>query len=128
MSKLSDDFNRYEKALETKQEVEQLIKNFERDNKDNEVLKQYLKLLKKLEKAEKEIDSGKTYLYEGMMSEEIDMLNGAICDISLKKPYDKTNIDTKKFLLDNKPGSKLYEKYASVKEVKGNIIVKMIKD
>lgn len=128
MSKLSDDFNKYEKALETKQEVEQSIKNFERDNKDNEVLKQYLKLLKKLEKAEKEIDSGKTYLYEGMMAEEIDMLNGAVCDITLKKPYDKTNIDTKKFLTDNKPGSKLYEKYVSVKEVKGNIIVKMIKD
>lgn len=126
MSKLSEDFNRYDKAQEKKIELLRQKELMEEQFKDNEVLKSYLKILKKIDKCNKEIEDGKTYLYEGMLDEEIDMLNGAVCDVSIKKPYIKSSIDTTKFLKDNQPGSKLYQKYVTQKSVKGNIIVKLV--
>lgn len=90
----------------------------------NKALQEYIEVRKELKAADEELANAKIYLYEGMMEEDIDSLDGTTCNVTLKRPYVKTAIDTKKFLADFKPETAMYKTYVKETEVKGNITIK----
>ncbi len=102
--------------------------NIEITNKDNEILQNYIKTLNKIEDINTDIKKVKDNLYESMLNEDIDLLEGKYCDISLKKPYYKTDFNLKLFLEDYKPTNSLYKKYVNKKLIKGNINIKLLNE
>lgn len=128
MSKLTEDFKKLNRMISKKSALTVLKEQFELENKNNEVLKSYIKLLKDIEKQDKAIESVKPVMYEEMLSEDIDDLQGDFCTVTLVRPFTKTNINRDKFLDDFKPGSKMYEKYIEVKDNKGHIKIKVLED
>lgn len=128
MSKLTEDFKKLNKMVSKKSALAVLKEQFEFENKDNEVLKTYIKLLKAMEKQDKAIETIKPTLYEEMVSEDIDDLQGDFCAVTLVRPFVKTNINIDRFLEDFKPGSKMYERYVETKDNKGHIKIKVLED
>lgn len=102
--------------------------NIEITNNDNEILQNYIKTLNKIEDINTDIKKVKDNLYESMLNEDIDLLEGKYCDISLKKPYYKTDFNLKLFLEDYKPTNSLYKKYVNKKLIKGNINIKLLNE
>lgn len=124
MSNMSENFKFIDRLQGRIHKIQKEKEEFEKQNKDNEVLKQYIKILQEEKELNSNMKEYKDLLYEDMLHEDIDELNGNHLDITLKRPYYKTEVLTKKFLKDYKEGSKLYEKYVTKKQVKGNLIIK----
>ena len=124
MGKLTENFNKFDNIQNKYLQVQADITEFEIKNKDNEVLQQYKKLLDKKQKIENSIKEYKDILYTGMLEEDLDLLEGKYIDVTLKRPYYKTEFDLSKFKKDYKPESSMYKKYVKQKLVKGNIIIK----
>lgn len=92
--------------------------------KDNELLGKYMSIIEQIASLniqDKELDDE---IYENMEASGTELLEGKNCDITIKHPYTRTQMNTKQFLQDYSPKTKMYKKYISIIEVKGNIIVK----
>lgn len=126
MNNLSENFKYLDRLQGRLNKVRTEKEQFEEEHKSDEVLKQYIKMLLKEQQLEDNIKECKDILYNDMCDSDIDMLNGNHIDVTLKRPYFKTEVLTKKFLKDNKEGSKLYEKYVTRKSIKGNINIKVL--
>lgn len=124
MNSLTENFKFIDKLQGRIQKLQKQKEQFIKDNKDNEILKEFIKILEKEKQLNSNLKEYKDILYDNMCDENIDVLSGNHLDITLKRPYYKTEVLTKKFLKDNKEGSKLYEKYVTKKQVKGNLIIK----
>lgn len=124
MNSLTENFKFIDRLQGRIQKLQKQKEQFIKDNKDNEILKEFIKILEKEKQLNSNLKEYKDILYDNMCDENIDVLNGNHLDITLKRPYYKTEVLTKKFLKDNKEGSKLYEKYVTKKQVKGNLIIK----
>ena len=100
------------------------------ENRDNELLQQYIQLLAAREKLQKSISekTDKDLLYEKMIQDDVDCYDGSNITVTLKRPYVKTTVDSKKFIEDNPIGSKLYNKYMKETVCKGNVILKIIEE
>lgn len=94
--------------------------------KDNQVLKDYLDIVNQINECNTEINNAKDYLYESMVKEGVDMLDGTYCQVTLKRPYNKTSVNTKKFLKDYGEDTEEYKKYVNVKQAKGNVSIKTL--
>ena len=123
MSSLNDLFTKTNKTIGDRERLLKSKKDMEDNCKDNEQLKEYINIIKQIEKLDKKVEESKSTMYDSMLENDIDYLDGTHCAITLKKPYFKTVIDTKKFLEKNQPGSKLYNAYVVQKVIKGNIIL-----
>lgn len=124
MNSLTENFKFIDRLQGRIQKLQKQKEQFIKDNKDNEILKEFIKILEKEKQLNSNLKEYKDILYDNMCDENIDVLSGNHLDITLKRPYYKTEVLTKKFLKDNKEGSKLYEKYVTKKQVKGNLIIK----
>lgn len=124
MSKLTESFEKFDNKQNRYLKLLADIAEFELLNKDNEILKKYKQLLKKKEDIEKSIKEDKDILYTQMLEEDMDLLEGKYINVSLKRPYYKTDFDLTQFKKDYKPTSSMYKKYVKQKLVKGNIIIK----
>ena len=124
MSRLTEAFNKFDNNQNRYLKLLSDIAEFEYENKDSEILKKYKQLLKKKDDIEKAMKDAKDILYKEMLEEDMDLLEGRYIDISLKRPYYKTDFDITQFKKDFKPNSSMYKKYIKQKLVKGNIIVK----
>ncbi len=124
MSKLTESFEKFDNKQNRYLKLLADIAEFELLNKDNEILKKYRQLLKKKEDIEKSIKEDKDILYTQMLEEDMDLLEGKYINVSLKRPYYKTDFDLTQFKKDYKPTSSMYKKYVKQKLVKGNIIIK----
>lgn len=101
-------------------ELDELVKN----NKDDKILLKYISLLEKIDNYTHEINElKKDKLYYELLDQEEKIFNTANCTIKFKKPYKRLDIDTDKFLKDNKPESKLYKKYVKEISVKGSVSI-----
>ena len=65
-------------------------------------------------------------LYEEFERLELPRLTGKNCELVLTKTYMKTQINSKQFLTDFKPDSKMYQKYVEQKPVKGHLSLKRL--
>lgn len=128
MKDLQELFKEVNTLIKKLNDLNDIKLNIEITNKDNEILQNYIKTLNKIEDINKEIKKIKDNLYESMLNEDIDLLEGKYCDISLKKPYYKTDFNLKLFLQDYKPTNSLYKKYVDKKLIKGNINIKLLNE
>lgn len=124
MSKLTEEFNKFDNKQNKYLKLLSDITEFELLNKDNEILKKYRQLLKQKENIEKDMKDYKDILYSEMLKEDMDLLEGKYINVSLKRPYYKTDFDITQFKKDYKPTSSMYKKYVKQKLVKGNVIIK----
>ena len=124
MSKLTEEFNKFDNKQNKYLKLLSDITEFELLNKDNEILKKYKQLLKQKENIEKDMKDYKDILYSEMLKEDMDLLEGKYINVSLKRPYYKTDFDITQFKKDYKPTSSMYKKYVKQKLVKGNVIIK----
>lgn len=92
--------------------------------KDHEILGKYLKILNDLAELEVEDKDTDKTLYEIMEGSGVDLYEGKYVDITIKHSYTRTQMNTKQFLQDFSPRTKMYQKYITLNEVKGNIISK----
>ena len=97
MSLLSEKFSKVDKVLGKKENLLLEKEMIENTYKDNEILQKYIKVLKSIEKIEKEDKANKDTLYDLMMEEDVDCLDGKNCQVTLKKPYIKKEFDLKGF-------------------------------
>ena len=65
-------------------------------------------------------------LYKEFERLELPRLTGKNCELVLTKTYMKTQINSKQFLTDFKPDSKMYQKYVEQKPVKGHLSLKRL--
>lgn len=128
MKDLQELFKEVNTLIKKLNDLNDIKLNIEITNKDNEILQNYIKTLNKIEDINKEIKKIKDNLYESMLNEDIDLLEGKYCDVSLKKPYYKTDFNLKLFLQDYKPTNSLYKKYVDKKLIKGNINIKLLNE
>lgn len=124
--KLENQFKTVENTINKLSTLKIQMEMYLDTHKDDEVLKGYLDIVNEIQACNEEIDKAKTYLYESMLQEDIDILNGTYCDVTLKRPYDKTSVNTKKFLRDYGVDTPEYQKYVNIKQAKGNITIKPI--
>lgn len=125
---INDSFNKVDQAVLQRKELLKKKLIFEKVNKNNSVLKEYIDILKGIEEADKEIEASKAYMYDLMLEKDTDLLEGKNINISLKRPYEKTSLNSKLFLEDYKPGSRMYNKYVRKTICKGNITIKEIEE
>ena len=128
MEKLNDVFKKVNSLIKKLNDLNDKKLDIEVLNKDNLVLQEYIKTLNKIDNVNKEIKDIKDVLYEHMINEDIDLLEGNYCNITLKKPYYKTDFNLKLFLEDYKPTNSLYKKYVDKKLIKGNVNIKPLKE
>ena len=128
MEKLNDVFKKVNNLIKKLNDLNDKKLDIEVLNKDNLVLQEYIKTLNKIDSVNKEIKDIKDVLYEHMVNEDIDLLEGNYCNITLKKPYYKTDFNLKLFLEDYKPTNSLYKKYVDKKLIKGNVNIKPLKE
>lgn len=126
MSILKEKFDKVKKTVKKMKKLEKEKAAMELLYKDDEVFKKYMKILQGLDDTKKELKEANGYMYDVMLDENQKTLECDDCTITLKKPYTKTVLNSKAFLEDNKVGSKLYNKYVSVQEVKGNVTITVI--
>lgn len=124
MGKLNELFQQYDNMRRVYNKLVQDILIYEVENKHNEILNKYVTMLKQKEEFEKTMKTYEGNLYSSMLEEGIDLLEGTEVDVTLKKPYYKTEFNFKAFKEDYKPTSSLYQKYVKEKLVKGNVILK----
>lgn len=137
MSLLSEKFSKVDKVLGKKENLLLEKEMIENTYKDNEILQKYIKVLKSIDKIEKEDKANKDTLYDLMMEEDVDCLDGKNCQVTLKKPYIKKEFDLKGFTkyIDEQIKDKYYKYYLEIynkfvkdKSVKGNVTIKILKD
>lgn len=131
MSILTEKFSKVDKVLGRKENLLLEKEMIENTYKNNEVLQQYIKVLKEISKIEKDEKANKDSLYELMLEEDVDFLDGKNCQVTLKKPYNKTEFDLKGFMevhTKNKWYMEIFDKFVKNKTVKGNVNIKILED
>ena len=113
-----------EEDMIKKDELNKQLKQIEKENKDNEALKQYIKTLKKINKLEDQTKEDKDSLYNEMLTKNIDYLEGALYNVTLKRPYLRMGVDMKRFTEMFSKDSKTYKELIKETLCKGNINVK----
>ena len=126
MGFLNENFQKVDDTIKRKDQLEKEKIAMELVFKEHELFSKYLEILKDIEMCDKELEDAKTYLYEGMLDEDIDFLDGQFCNVTLKKPYYKRSFNMEAFTKDYKPESKMYKKYIKTTLVKGNINLKKL--
>lgn len=116
----TDELFAKQKRLEKEKEAFEIL--FEQD----ENFKKYFNILNELNSINKDIDNRKSLLYDAMLLGEEQEYKGNNVNIKLKKPYFKREFNSEAFYEDFDPKSRMYKKYVTEKEVKGNIIIKRI--
>lgn len=107
-----------------KEKIKTKLKKILAENKDNKALNQYVKLLDKLDVTNDLInDLKKTDLYDELVDLPQNEFKITTAVVRVKKPYIRLDINTKKFISDNKKGSKLYNKYVKETVVKGSVTI-----
>lgn len=92
--------------------------------KDTEILGKYLSIINELAELEVEDKETDKALYDIMEGSGVELYEGKHVDITIKHSYTRTQMNTKQFLQDFSPKTKMYQKYISQIDVKGNILVK----
>lgn len=92
--------------------------------KDHEILGRYLQIINELANLDVEDKETDKTLYDIMEGSGVELFEGKHIDITIKHSYTRTQMNTKQFLQDFSPKTKMYQKYISLIDVKGNIIVK----
>lgn len=130
IKKLEDKFKRLDRKASDIENLKLEKEQIEGTYTDNEILQRYIAICKKIEKQEAKLSDKvlKDQLYVEMLDTDKPRLVGNYLSISLTKPYIKTSVDSTKFIKDNKPGSKLYEKYVKETEVKGHVSIKSVEE
>ena len=113
-----------EEDMIKKDELNKQLKQIEKENKDNEALKQYIKTLKKINKLEDQTKEDKDSLYNEMLTKNIDYLEGALYNVTLKRPYLRMGVDMKRFTEMFSKDSKTYKELIKETLCKGNINIK----
>ena len=125
LDRVKEKFDKIDKTFtrETKLLAEKEL--IEKQYCDNAILQRYVKIIKELEKITQLQNSSKE-LYEEFERLELPRLTGKNCELVLTKTYMKTQINSKQFLTDFKPDSKMYQKYVEQKPVKGHLSLKRL--
>lgn len=113
-----------EEDMIKKDELNKQLKQIEKENKDNEALKQYIKTLKKINKLEDQTKEDKDSLYNEMLTKNIDYLEGALYNVTLKRPYLRMGVDMKRFTEMFSKDSKTYKQLIKETLCKGSINIK----
>lgn len=92
--------------------------------KDTEILGKYLSIINELAELEVEDKETDKTLYDIMEGSGVELYEGKHCDIGIKHSYTKTQMNTKQFLQDFSPRTKMYQKYITIVDVRGNILIK----
>lgn len=124
IDKLKQHFEQLSKKIRRKKKLQTELDEFVKEHKDNEVLKEYLKKMNQLEEITNIIndkDGFKSDLYIDLLECNEKELEDKYCKVNLVSPYDKTVFKLDQFILDYKPGSKLYDKYVEKQLVKGHV-------
>lgn len=127
MNNLGKLFKKFDRMLGKRKELLEEKKEIEKQSKDNELLARYLEIVAEISKLEKDNKDMYSELYDNMSLEQIDLLEGKNCNITLKHPYERISFNTKLFLQEHSPRTKLYKQYVTKEAVKGNIMVKEVK-
>ena len=96
--------------------------------KNHEILGRYLEIINEIADLEVEDKETDKTLYDSMEGSGVELYEGKHCNIEIKHAYTKTQMNTKQFLQDFSPRTKMYQKYVSIVNVKGNILIKEKKD
>lgn len=121
--KLTEEFNRFDTDVEGyRLQLDQRIKMFVEENKNNPILKQYMEMQAEYDKTVKEFEKIKD-LYMDMETQGVDLLEGVNITLSLTHTYMKKEID-KKVLEAKYP--EIYNEVLVEKPVKGHVTVKRI--
>ena len=123
--KLTEEFNKFDTDIEGYRiQLDQRIKMFVEENKNNPILKQYMEMQAEYDKTLKEFEKIKD-LYMDMETQGVELLEGVNITVTLTKTYLKKEID-KKLLEVKYP--EVYKDVLVDKPVKGHINVKRIID
>ena len=125
-NKLSSQFEKLEETINKLSTLNIQVEMYLDSFKDNLVLKGYIDLINQINECNVEITKAKDYLYESMLKENVDVLDGTYCQVTLKRPYNKTSVNTKKFLKDYTEDTEEYKKYVNIKQAKGNVSIKTL--
>lgn len=125
LNKLQEKFKKIDRTFIRESKLLGEKELIEKQYSDNAVLQRYIKIIKELEKLTQLQNSSKE-LYEDFERLEIPRLTGKNCELVLTKTYMKTQINSKLFLTDFKPDSKMYQKYVEHKPVKGHVSLKKL--
>ena len=125
-NKLSSQFEKLEETINKLSTLNIQVEMYLDSFKDNPVLKGYIDLINQINECNAEITKAKDYLYESMLKENVDVLDGTYCQVTLKRPYNKTSVNTKKFLKDYTEDTEEYKKYVNIKQAKGNVSIKTL--
>lgn len=128
MTIIESHFKEIDNLIKSNKELEDLLKYLEKNFKDNKELMQYIKVTKKLNKNNDKLSKYKDLLYEDMLNENINTLDGKYCQVNLKRPYYRTQFKLKEFLENVKPSNPIYKKYVEQNLIKGNIRLKILEE
>ena len=104
--------------------LRKMLKQIQQENKDCKPLKKYISTMKKIDKITEQLKEDKESLYLQMFDKGVDYLEGALYNITLKRPYLRTGVDMKKFTEMFPKDSTTYKKLIKETRCKGSINVK----
>lgn len=120
-----------DESLKKKDRLKGKIKKLEAEKaamellyKSHEILGKYLSIIDELANLQVEDKETDKTLYDIMEGSGVELYEGKHCDIGIKHAYTKTQMNTKQFLQDFTPRTKMYQKYISIVDVRGNILIK----
>jgi len=128
MIKLEEGKKKIEDMWLARQQMDERLTLFLDKHKDNSILQEYIQLLNMRTDVDKEIKSTGEELYQAMEVAGQDELDSKILSIKCKHSYIKREINQKKFLEKYGPETPEYKEFVQEKQVKGNIMLKDLKE
>ena len=123
---LLKDFSKFTRLIKKQKKLKDNLKLLEIENKDNELLQKYIKMLKDIDAVEESIEVAKKgYLYESAILAPDTPLENEYVKVTIVKPYNKEEFNKDEFKKDYGEDSEMYQKYFTLKSVKGSIKYKV---
>lgn len=125
---LEEELSKFDKTKAKKAlELEKKKLLYEEAHKNDKEFQEYLKILKDIENNNKDFDDFKKEYLPKLEKNNKTKYEGKYCTITCVMPYDKREFNSEAFYEDYSPDSRMYQKYVTIKKVKGNVKIKLIK-